>query len=54
MHYRLFFLDGAGHIEYAREFHAENDEAAIKIAENWREGRRMELWQRDRRLKRWD
>ena len=54
MQYRLFFLDGVGHIENSHEFFAENDEAAIKIAESWREGRRMELWQRDRRLKRWD
>jgi len=52
--YRLFFFDGARHIEKAHEFQAEDDEAAIGIAESWREGRRMELWHRDRRVKIWD
>ena len=52
--YRVFFFDGAGHIERAHEFHADDDQAAIGIAEAWREGRAMELWQRNRRVKRWD
>lgn len=52
--YRLFFIDGAGHIEKAHEFEADDDPKAIQIAVGWREGRRMELWQRDRRVKRWD
>lgn len=54
MDYRLFFLDGARHIEKAHEYQAEDDREAIGIAEAWREGRRMELWNRDRRVKRWD
>jgi hypothetical protein len=52
--YRLFFFDGAAHIERAHEFEARDDEAAISISEAWREGRRMELWQRGRRVKVWD
>ena len=52
--YRVFLFDGAGHIERAHEFHADDDQAAIGIAEAWREGRVMELWQRNRRVKRWD
>ena len=52
--YRLFFFDGARHIEKAHEFEAENDEAALKISEGWREGHHMELWHRDRRVKLWD
>jgi hypothetical protein len=52
--YRAFFFDRAGHIERAHEFKAEDDEAATRIAEAWREGRTMELWQQERRLKRWD
>jgi hypothetical protein len=52
--YRLFFLNGAGHIDRVHEFEADDDEAAIKISEGWREGRRMELWRRDRKVKRWD
>jgi hypothetical protein len=53
MSYRLFFFDGGGHIQKAHEFVADDDTAAIKIAVAWREGRRMELWQRDRRVKVW-
>ena len=51
--YRLYFFDGAAHIERAHEFEAADDMAAIKIASAWREGRRMELWKRDRRVKVW-
>ena len=51
--YRLFFFAGA-RIERAHEFLADDDHAAIRIAEGWREGRTMELWCRDRRIKRWD
>ena len=51
--YRLYFLDGAGHITMSHEFFADNDGAAIKIAEGWRQGRRMELWCRDRRVEEW-
>jgi len=52
--YRAYFFDRNGHIERGHEFMAEDDEAAIRVAEAWREGRTMELWQRDRLLKRWD
>jgi hypothetical protein len=50
----LFFFDGAAHIERAHEFEARDDESAIAISEAWREGRRMELWQRDRQIRIWD
>ena len=52
--YRLYFLDGTGHIHASHEFEAEDDDDAIKIAQAWREGRRMELWQRFRMVKRWE
>jgi hypothetical protein len=48
LEYRLYFLDDAGHIEKLHEFEAENDEKAIRISQGWREGRRMEFWQRGR------
>lgn len=51
--HRAFFFDRAGHIERAHEFHADDDEAAVRVAEAWREGRTMELWQRERRVRRW-
>ena len=51
--YRLYFLDGLGHITKSHEFFADDDAAAIKIAESWREGRAMELWSRDRQIRAW-
>ena len=51
--YRLYFLDGVGHISKLHEFFAEDDADAIRIAEGWRESRAMELWCRDRKVRRW-
>ena len=54
-YYRLYFLDRFnGHIEHFREFEAEDDAAALVIAEDWRESQPMELWNRHRKLKHWD
>jgi hypothetical protein len=54
-YYRLYYLDrGSGHIDHFREFEAEDDPAALVTAEGWRENRPMELWNRQRKLKRWD
>jgi hypothetical protein len=44
----------SGHIDHYREFEAENDESAIAIAEGWREGGPMELWNLQRKLRHWD
>jgi hypothetical protein len=52
--YRLYFFNGGSHIQKVHEFEAEDDAAAMKIAEGWRAGRRVELWQRDRFVKRWE
>jgi hypothetical protein len=55
LYYRLYFFDRfSGHIDHFREFEAEGDAAATAVAERWSDGRPMELWNRDRRLKRWD
>jgi hypothetical protein len=52
--YRMFVLDGdARRIVLSHEFFAEDDEHAIRIAEAWREGRNIELWERARMVKRW-
>ncbi len=49
--YRLYVLDGAGHVASAPyEFEAPNDAVAMKVAEAWREGREIELWCRDRKV----
>lgn len=53
LQYRLFFLDGLGHFEKSHEFEAEDDNAAIRISQGWREGRAMELWQSHRRVRQW-
>jgi hypothetical protein len=52
-YYRLYFLNGLGHIDRAHEFEAADDAEAIRISEAWQEGRAMELWQRNRVVKRW-
>ena len=55
LYYRLYYFDRfSGHIDHFREFEAENDAAALVLAERWSNGRPMELWNRERRLKRWD
>lgn len=53
--YRMFILDGGNRprITKSHEFFAADDEAAIKLAEAWREGREIELWQRARIVKVW-
>jgi hypothetical protein len=54
-YYRLYFLDRfSGHIDHFREFEAADDDAALLVAEGWREDRPMELWNRHRKLKHWD
>jgi hypothetical protein len=53
--YRLYFMDRfSGHIDHRRDFVAEDDEAAIRIAQEWDSGQPMELWQGGHKLKRWD
>jgi hypothetical protein len=54
-YYRLYFMDRFnGHIDHFREFEAENDGDALALAEGWREDRPMELWNRERKLMRWE
>ena len=55
VYYRLYFMDRfSGHIDHFREFEAEGDDTAIEIANSWRNGHAMELWNRHRKLKRWE
>lgn len=51
--YRLFFFDHSHRLTMVHEFHAADEAQAIRIAEGWREGRPMELWERDRRVQCW-
>ena len=53
--YRLYFMDRfSGHIEYRREYFADDDAAAMTIAEGWSTGQPMELWEGGRKLRRWE
>jgi hypothetical protein len=50
--YRLYFLDDAGHIQGVVEFDCADDEDAVTQAEGYADGRAMELWRRDRWIRR--
>lgn len=55
LYYRVYFMDRySGHIDHFREFEASDDADALMIAESWRNGRPMELWNRHRKLKHWN
>jgi hypothetical protein len=55
LYYRLYFMDRfSGHIDQVREFEAEDDGGALATAEGWATGQPMELWNRRRKLKRWE
>jgi hypothetical protein len=55
IYYRLYFMDRYnGHIDHFREFEADSDEAALELAQRWHDGSPMELWNRHRKLKRWE
>lgn len=51
--YRLFLIFD-GHIRSAREFEADNDHAAIPLAEELRAGGPAELWSRARLVRTFD
>jgi hypothetical protein len=48
----LFFFE-SGRLVTAHEFVAADDARAMRIAEGWREGRQLELWQRERKVRSW-
>ena len=50
--YRLYFLDDADHIQGVVEFDCADDEQAVAQAESYADGRAMELWRRDRWIRR--
>jgi len=52
--YRLYFLDSVdGLISSVFEFEAPDDEAAVRLADDYREGRDAELWSGVRKLEAW-
>ena len=48
LYYRLYLLDGAGHILWCRDFDANTDTLAVETAEGLSEGGPAELWQEGR------
>ena len=43
-HYRLYFLDAAGHIRHAIDLDCEDDAQAVATVATRSDGRAMELW----------
>jgi hypothetical protein len=53
--YRLHFIDRkTGTIAQTHDFHAEDDEAAIRFASVWSEYAPMELYGGRRKVRRWE
>jgi hypothetical protein len=52
--YRLYLMGADGHIRHAVTLDCVNDRAAIEIAEGHRDTPAMELWQRDRLVRRFE
>jgi hypothetical protein len=53
-YYRLYFLDGFGHIKQFREFEAQSDAIAVAQAEKWSTQSAMELWSERRKVRSWE
>jgi hypothetical protein len=51
MDYRLYFMNDKGHITDAVELLCDDDEKALDTAEQYRDGRDLELWQLGRCVK---
>jgi hypothetical protein len=52
--YRIYILANDDHITKRVDFDCSDDNAAIEIAKQHIDGRDIELWQRDRRIARFD
>lgn len=51
MDYKLYFLNRLGHINFRHDLEADNDEHAIELSRAASDGRAMELWTGERRVK---
>jgi hypothetical protein len=49
--YKLYFVDGAGHIHNRMDIEANDDAAAVAKAEDLAKGQALELWQSARIVK---
>jgi hypothetical protein len=53
-HYRVYFIGQDGHFIRAMDVSCADDSAAIESAKQLIDGYDLELWQRDRRVARFD
>jgi hypothetical protein len=53
-YYRLYFLDKSNRIRQAVDMQHEDDAAAVEAAKAQADGRRMELWNQDRVVRRFE
>jgi hypothetical protein len=51
MDYRLYFLNDRGHIIDRVDLDCEDDDHAAQVAAGYADGRDMELWSRDRKVR---
>jgi hypothetical protein len=51
MDYRLYFLNDRGHITDRVDLDCEDDDHAAQVAATYVDGRDMELWSRDRKVR---
>ena len=52
--FRIFYLDArGGHITGSHDFNAEDDLDAIRLADDYRTDKPMELWSGGRKIKHW-
>jgi hypothetical protein len=49
-HYRAYIIGRDGHFDKAVELDCANDKAAMESAKQFVDGHDVELWQRDRRI----
>jgi hypothetical protein len=54
MAYRLYALDGEGHVVYARLLSCATDAEAIALMRTYKDGLAMELWKGDELVRRFD
>jgi hypothetical protein len=52
--YRVYVIDGQNHIVDRIDLDCADDSAAIEYAKQYINGKDIELWQRDRRIARFD
>ena len=52
--YRIYFLDSEDHIVKREEFVSPSDEEALEHAKQYVDGKALELWSRDRFVRRFE